>query len=46
MDLQSETDVAAILRQWEEEHSATGYDPVPLLTRWVTISPNTFEFFY
>lgn len=36
MDLQSETDVAAILRQWEEEHTTAAYDPVPLLTRLVS----------
>lgn len=36
MDLQSETDVAAVLRQWEEDHTAAAYDPVPLLTRSVS----------
>ncbi|XP_066992783.2 protein mahjong isoform X2 [Anabrus simplex] len=27
------TDVMVILRQWEEEHTQYGYDPVPTLTR-------------
>lgn len=34
MDIQSETDVAALLRQWEEEQATPSYDPVPLLTRY------------
>lgn len=30
----SETvDVQSLLRQWEEEHHAVTYDPVPLLTK-------------
>lgn len=30
---QETADVQALLRQWEEEHHAAAYDPVPLLTR-------------
>lgn len=33
MDLSAETDVSAILRQWEEDQATSMYDPVPLLTR-------------
>lgn len=33
MDIQSETDVAVLLRQWEEEHTNSSYNPIPLLTR-------------
>ncbi|XP_065215830.1 protein mahjong isoform X2 [Planococcus citri] len=33
MDLQTETDISAILRQWDEDQATSMYDPVPLLTR-------------
>ena len=42
MDIQSETDVSALLRQWEEEQATPMYDPVPLLTRY----HNSLVFFY
>lgn len=35
MDIQAETDVAALLRQWDENQTSSSYDPVPLLTRQV-----------
>lgn len=37
------TDVAQILRRWEEEHSETGYDPVPILVRLAEIVETEIE---
>lgn len=33
MELSEMTDVAAILRTWEEEHNQPNYNPEPTLTR-------------
>lgn len=33
MELSEMTDVAAILRNWEEEHIHSNYNPEPTLTR-------------
>lgn len=33
MELPEMTDVAAILRKWEDEHNESNYNPEPILTR-------------
>lgn len=37
------TDVAQILRRWEEEHGESGYDPVPILSRLAEIVETEIE---
>lgn len=36
-------DVSQILRRWEDEHSDTGYDPIPILTRLAEIVETEME---
>lgn len=38
--LSTTRDIAAIFRMWESTHSRHGFDPVPILTRYVVHRPN------